>query len=38
MGDIGEPIHHIEIEPIPQSEPIQEPVVVPVPDREEVPA
>jgi len=37
-GDIGEPIHHIEIEPIPHSEPIQEPVIVPVPDREEVPA
>lgn len=32
MGDIGEPIRHIELEPV------ENPQSVPVPDREEVPA
>ena len=25
MGDIGKPIRHIEIEPIPRTEPVHEP-------------
>lgn len=40
MGDIGEPIRHIEIEPIPLAEPVKEPApaVEPVREPEEVPA
>lgn len=32
MGDIGKPLKHIELEPL------EVPVVVPVPEPEEVPA
>lgn len=28
MGDIGKPIRHIEIEPIPHTEPVHEPAPV----------
>ena len=38
MGDIGEPQRHIEIEPMPRTEPIHEPSPQTVPDREVVPA
>lgn len=36
MGDIGEPVKHIEFEPLPTTAPIAEPSVAPIP--EEVPA
>lgn len=36
MGDIGTPVRHIELEPLPEETPIEAPVEVP--DREEVPA
>lgn len=38
--DIGEPIRHWEIEPLPETEPIHEPspAPVPVPEPEKVPA
>lgn len=35
MGDIGEPLRHIELEPVETPLTVPEPVVVP--DREEVP-
>lgn len=35
MGDIGEPVRHIEFEPFPEAAPV-EPAVTPIP--EEVPA
>lgn len=38
MGDIGrehEEIHRFE--PMPETAPVEEPIAVPVPDREEVP-
>lgn len=34
MGDIGKPVRHIELEPLPDETPVEEPVTVP----EEVPA
>ena len=37
-GDIGEPRREIEIEPMPTTTPVPEPVAEPVPDREKVPA
>ena len=36
MGDIGEPLRHIELEPL--EAPLSVPVPVTVPDRESVPA
>lgn len=36
MGDIGRPLRHIELEPIPDDVPIEEPVITP--QHEEVPA
>jgi hypothetical protein len=45
LGDIGEPLRHIEIEPIPETEPVHEPSPEPapaepvsVPEEEPVPA
>lgn len=42
MGDIGEPVKHIELEPMPESEPIKEPTPAPAPmperEPEKVPA
>jgi hypothetical protein len=39
MGDIGEPLRHIEIEPFPQTIPVHEPAApVIVPEPEVVPA
>lgn len=38
MGDIGEPLRHIEIEPMPLTIPIHEPSPASVPVPEEVPA
>lgn len=40
MGDIGEPLRHIEIEPMPRTAPVHEPSPAPAPVREpeEVPA
>ena len=35
MGDIGDPVRHIELEPMPEHAPV-EPVIVP--EREPVPA
>lgn len=39
-GDIGEPVRHIELEPMPESVPIPEPAPEPVvaPEPVEVPA
>jgi hypothetical protein len=36
MGDIGRPVRHIELEPLPEETPIEAPAVVPEP--QEVPA
>lgn len=33
MGDIGEPVRHIEFEPIPTTEPVREPSPAPVPEK-----
>jgi hypothetical protein len=30
-GDIGEPVRHIELEPLPTSVPVEEPTVTPEP-------
>lgn len=40
MGDIGSPIRHIEVEPLPAEAPAHEPAapVAPAPQPEEVPA
>jgi hypothetical protein len=45
MGDIGEPVRHVEFEPFPETAPIEEPaaptpapVETPAPEREPVPA
>jgi len=39
MGDIGEPVRHIEIEPFPKTAPVQEPTpAAPVREPEKVPA
>lgn len=32
MGDIGEPVRHIELEPFPESAPV-EPTVAPEPEK-----
>lgn len=40
MGEIGKPVRHIELEPLPDTipEPAPLPEPVPVPEREEQPA
>ena len=41
MGDIGEPVRHIEFEPMPLTAPVEEPSPTPVPvptEPEKVPA
>lgn len=41
MGNIGEPVKHIELEPIPTTEPVREPSpapATPAPAQEPVPA
>lgn len=37
MGDIGEPIKHIELEPLPTSVPVEEPAAPAVPEPAAVP-
>ena len=37
MGDIGEPVKHIELEPLPEEAPVEAPPVE-TPDKEPVPA
>lgn len=36
MGDIGEPVRHVEFEPMPDSVPVEEPAApaTPAPERE----
>lgn len=38
MGDIGEPVRHIEFEPIPETAPLTEPGPAQTPEEEPVPA
>lgn len=38
MGDIGEPIHRREFEPMPTTTPVEEPSPAPQPSKEPVPA
>lgn len=38
MGDIGEPVRHVEFEPMPTTVPIHEPAPAVQPEREPVPA
>lgn len=37
MGNIGEPVRHVEFEPLPETAPIEEPAVAPA-EPEPVPA
>lgn len=34
LGDIGDPLRHVEFEPMPTTEPVREPSPAPVPERE----
>lgn len=38
MGDIGEPVRHIELEPVQNPRPARQPEPVVVPEPEKVPA
>jgi hypothetical protein len=38
MGDIGEPLKRIELEPFPETVPIEQPLPLPTPEPEKVPA
>lgn len=32
MGDIGQPVRHIELEPLPEETPIEAPIEAPIPE------
>lgn len=34
MGNIGEPLKHIELEPLPETAPVEAPVTAPTPEPE----
>ena len=37
MGNIGKPVRRIDLEPLPEEAPVEEPVVVPEPETEPAP-
>lgn len=38
MGNLGEPVRHVEFEPLPEQAPVEAPVEVPAAEPESVPA